>query len=952
MSEPSTSRPKYHIDIHNAHGPVIGDNAHVEQQPGGGKTVVMRGVLERLETIGIPVLTVKADMLSDIKTRADLADRLGLPASVEEYVRAIEIEGLFVVLLDQLDALSLTLTRDQAILDIILSTLAHLREFDSVRIVASCRTFDLNNDPRLSTIHVNCKFDLKPLDDDQVHQVLQVIHVDPDRLLDAHQVLIRVPLHLSIYAQVIVGGTPEHSSESFRTLQELYDALWQRRVEVTPPHTPAPAERRSAIDRLVRAMQESQLLTVPVGALDEYSEAANYLEREGFIRRERGKWLFSHQTLFDYCYARRFVAQRRSLSQEILNGPLGLFERSQMVQVMAYLRGVDGAAYRRELTRLLFADGLRIHLRLLLIGWFGSLPNPNADELRVARRLMQDASDRPRFLQAAGGNEAWFDLLDNEILPSQFRANDEEELDRVVIPYLGTLIQRRTDAVPDRLHPYLSQNERWDDRIAFCLARLENWQSDQALDLLCDLLHRGQMKGWAEKCLYDLAKSNPAAGCQALRAYLNRRLADLLAQRDAERSDRFFWDRKLLGEHAVGEVMEAAVQACPEAVIEHLLPWFVRTAISLTEPHDTSDRYPSNPIFARRWYGEHLSEGTKFARHMVAALRHMAKKQPPDFRAIASQLAAVESLAVQRVLAEAYLADLATYTSDIVEYLLTDQRRLEIGDPEDSHYDSCRLYGAAFQHVDARQRSRLEQLVLDLQPAWEQRSHRHRGLTQLRFLKSVPPDLLSETARRRLQELERRFPGFVLHPLQGFTFRKVGPPIDESAQTRMSDEAWLGALRQYDDTTAWDAPHEDFLKGGVVELSRAFARQVKKDPERYYRLAQRFDETISLHYVEAAIVGLADSDAPAAWAFDPCASICTTDRRWVSTRCLPGIGEASRGRRARRSARHCKRLGAARSGSRRRNLAHSRREWRSVQSWDQHEPGSSSGSNVPLRAAA
>ena len=855
----------------------------LQDQPGGGKTVVMRGALESLEAAGAPVLAIKADTLSGIRTREDLAERLGLPALVEECARHLVAEGSFVVVLDQLDALSLALSRDQATLDVMLSTLARPRDLDGVRIVASCRTFDLNNDPRLSTIKVDRKFQLHPLDEAQINRVLQAIGIDPARLLPAHRALLTVPLHLKVYAQIVAGDAPKYAPESFRTLQGLYEALWQKRIEAVPPDTPPPTERTAAIYRLVEAMQNSRQVTVPVAVLDELAKAANYLERVGFVRREGSNWLFFHQTLFDYCYARRFVAQRRSLSKEILSGPQGLFERSQMVQVLAYLRGADEVAYRRELTALLLADDLRVHLRLLLIGWFGSLPDPTADELRIARRLMSDADDRARFLQAASGNEGWFDLLNDDMLSSLLRT-DDEKLVGLVISYLGTLIQRRTSAVLARLRPYLGKSEVWDAGIAFCLSRLGDWQSDEALSVLCDLLRRGRTAGWEDHCLQQLAHSNPAAGCQALRVYLDRRLDDLLAQEQAESqaaetephavyrtglSDRFAWNRQLLGEYAIDEVLKQAVHVCPGEVIEHLLPWFVRAVVTLTEPRGRHDYYPSDSLFAWGWYGDHISEGPVFALRMVEALRHLAQTQPADFRAIAAELAAIESLAVQRILAQAYLSTPETYANDIFEYLTTDPRRLNIGERlESPHYDSCRLYSAAFRHVDVERRAVLEQLILDLQPAWEQRSTRHRGITQLRFLKSVPPDLLSETARGRLRELERKFPDFELRPPEGFQFIQVGPPIETAAQTKMSDEAWLGAMRRYNDSTAWDAPREEPLKGGVVELSRAFAEQVKNDSQRFYRLAQRFDETISLYYINATISGLAESNAPAEWVFD------------------------------------------------------------------------------------
>lgn len=851
----------------------------LQDRPGGGKTVVMRDALQGLEDQEVPVLAIKADWLSGIKTADDLADRLGLPAPVEDCARALASEGLFVVLFDQLDALSLALSRDQATLDVMLSTLNRLRDIENVRIIASCRVFELNNDPHLSTIKVDRTFTLQPLDEAQVSQILDVIGVDLACLLPEHRELIAIPLHLKIYAQVVGDSAPQGSPESFRTLQDLYEALWQKRIMATVPGSPSPSARRDVIYRLVDEMQANRQLTVPVAVLDEHSEAAGYLKRERFIRREGGNWLFAHQTLFDYCYARRFVAQRKSLSVEILSGSQGLFERSQMIQVLAHLRGADEAGYLRELTSLLSCHDLRVHLRLLLIGWFGSLPDPTAEELRIARRLIHDPDNRTRFLRAASANEGWFDLLEDEVVPSLLRSDEGGDIE-LVIGYLGTLIQRRTGNVLDHLHPYLAKSKVWDARIALCLSHLDEWESEEALEVLCDLFRRGYTGGQGEPlCLYQLAQSNPAAGCHALRAYLDRRLDDLLVQDTAEidtaEADaaafyrtgvpyRFKWSRELLGQYAIGEIMAAAAQECPEALIRQLLPWFVRALGSLTRSTNQEDEYPSDPLFSFGWYSEHRSEGAEFARRMAEALSCAAQTRPGDFRAVARESAAVESLAAHRVLAQAYLSDPETYAGDIFEYLIADRRRLSIGEHVggSSHDDSCLLYAAAFRHVDDRRRSTLEQMILQLQPEWERRSLRHRGITQLRFLKTVPRNLLSREARDLLGELERKFPDFELRPAQGTAGGWVGPPIDSAAQKKMSDEAWLGAMRKYNDS---GHEHRELLKGGVRELASGFSGRVKEEPERFYRLAQRFDQSISLHYVAAAISGLGESEGPADW---------------------------------------------------------------------------------------
>lgn len=850
-------------------------------QPGSGKTVVMRDVLLQLEADNIPVLAIKADLLSGIRTKDELVTHLDLPASIEECVHRLAIDGPVVILLDQLDALSLTLSRDQATLTVMLSLLARLREAEHVRIIASCRSFDLNNDPHLSTIKADRKFHLQPLNEVEVNRVLHALNIDLDRLLPAHRILLSTPLHLNIYASV-VANEPTNRSESFRSLQELYEALWEKQINCVPPDRPDPTARINAIYRLVEYMQNNRQLTAPVAILDEYAEAARYLERVGFIRREKSNWLFIHQTLFDYCYARRFVTQGRSLSQDILSSSQGLFERSQMVQVLAYLRGSDPSNYRRELKDLLFVQNLRTHLRLLLIGWFGSLSDLRTDEINLARRLLQSVDDQALFLQASSGNPDWFDALNNSLMSSWLQTLSEERVD-VVIKYLGSLIESRTSQVLAHLIPYAGRNNTWDTWIAYCLSCIKQWQNPETVSMLCDLLARGQTGQWIFLCMHHLSQSNPTAGCLALRAYLDRRLDELWEQEQVTRQaqlenpnaayrdntpDRLNWERYLFDELEIRELAKSAVQEDEAQFIKLLLPWFISASKRLSDWQD-EERYPADLLFSWGWYGEHISEGPAFARLMAEGLAQLAQKQPSEFRALANELMSVESLAVHRLLATAYLVNPALYANDIFSYLITDRRRIKIGEIlESPHDDSCRLYGAVFPHLDKERQIVLEHLILNLQPDWEKSRPSPRDITQLRFLKSVAPDLLSETAYNKLQELERKFPGFEQRPPHGIITVWTKSPIDQIAQTKMSDKAWIGAMRKYDDSTAWGVPRKNTFKGGVIELSRAFTEQVKKDPQRFYRLAQRFNETISLHYVQAAISGLAESDAPIEWVYD------------------------------------------------------------------------------------
>jgi hypothetical protein len=159
-------------------------------------------------------------------------------------------------------------------------------------------------------------------------------------------------------------------------------------------------------------------------------------------------------------------------------------------------------------------------------------------------------------------------------------------------------------------------------------------------------------------------------------------------------------------------------------------------------------------------------------------------------------------------------------------------------------------------------------MILEYECQWERTTLRAWGYGQFQLLQAIQPGLLSREAHLRLLELQRKFPGRGVEVPHGITGGLVGPPIDQQARACMSDEAWLGAMGKYDDSTEWASPSRELLKGGVLELSRALKEHAKAEPERFYKLALRFDERISSHYVGAVVSGIAESEAPAEYVFD------------------------------------------------------------------------------------
>lgn len=857
--------------------------------PGMGKTVVMSKLQTKLEAQHIPVLALKADRLSEIRSLDELSNRLNLPTGIEYIPDHFESELPFILLIDQLDALSQTLSRDQATLDVMLDLIATLRSKSNVKIIASCRTFDLEHDPRLSDIKVDQNFRLSRLDDNSINLALQAVGVQrPEGLPGNLKQLLSVPLHLDLYGRIIKNDALQYLPEQIYSLQHMFRALWKKQIEVelsTPDRAVESSAVTNAIKCLVEQMINRRNLIAPVSVLDGMSEAANYLQEINFIQEREGKYQFFHQTFFDYCYARQFVESGRSISEAILNSPQGLFERTQMIQVIAHLRDLDEELYQSEVRNLLLADSIREHLRFLLIDWLASLPNGNASERAIIKRLFtkQEMYQR-RFMLSAQNNKFWFDLLDDGFIGTL--VNDvlrNNQLHRYLELYFQSLINLRTERLLELLEPLLDRNEAGNYLIKRTLAHLVDWNNQRAVDLLLHLLHHSEYQSdeWdLLRCLGYLASSNPAVGCRAFHVYLDKRvekleatepsLADIKDENGNPLPSEFILSMKLdhhyekvLDDYHVIELAKNLSTALPLEFLNEVLVWLTQIAIRL-QRYGGDDHYPSVHMLSLYHISMRPNQPS-FVEVVLESLRKIAVNDPNGFRDIANDLKQVDVREIQELIASAYLVAPENYATDIFDYLIEDIRRLDLGDPR---HISGLLLGAAFRILREEHHIRLEQLILDMYPEKTRDAFDRRSFLRLRLFQYVSPEFLSDSVRRELQELQRKYPEMKPEPRLIGNFEAVQSPIPQDSIEKMSNAQLIDAMRKYDDSTGWGMPREHFLKGGIVEFSRAYAEIVKKYPERFYDFGKQFDENIAHTYIQVTISSLAHSEAPAGWVYE------------------------------------------------------------------------------------
>ena len=847
---------------------------------GMGKTVVLRDVVRELEAAGATVLAVKADaQLSGVVGREGLQERLGMPDRIDRVVRRLAVQERVVVIVDQIDSLSLSMARDQRTLALVLETVAKLRVIPNVRVLFSCRAFDLGNDPRLERVEVARRFALPPLSDEEIRSVLGARGTDLEDLSPATRDLLRVPLHLDLFSRLLAvrelpqdGGLDDAFGIS--TLQDLYALLWRDVVLANIPSSPPASEREEVLRLLTDYMNHKQRTSAPRSVFarpetEHLRAAADWLSSAGILVPNVNDWSFLHQTFFDYCYARYFVEEGGRLPEAVLVGDQGLSDRPRIVHVLSYLRGSGDRLYLGELQRMLRAEELRVHLKLLVLRWFGSLHTPTDGEWLLAQRMIADSALRKRLLTAIGGNPGWFARMKEGQLQELF-SEEDEVINSEVIPYLLSMIDVEQAAVVELVQPLAERGGLWEKRVRWMLARIRDWNTLEAIRLFESMLQRTPVSELGQTHeLHDVAKAFPRESCRIIRLILDKTLEDLaLNSTGYELYSPSSQKRNSISTYVFDEAVKAASEAEPRAFVEQVLPW-VERVVRLTEERDDDRPYFTQDHLARGWYGGGTDNNDEsLVRALVSALSALARTEPNEFGRVAGHLASLPYQTPQQLLAHAYRAMPELYADDALHFLAEDTRRLELGDTE--QYDTRQLIKAIYPFLSTDQRVKLETSILSYNAVFrylELYGLKRRGLEQLYLLHEIPPDHLTERGAKRLAELERKFPGERASedPLRRFGIAwTVGSPISEDAIANMSDGAWFRAMGKYTGGTR----HKDWHRGGSEQLGSMLTKQVQENPERFYALASRAPTDLDFSYVRAFIDGLAESDAPDEWLFD------------------------------------------------------------------------------------
>ncbi|RYE50877.1 MAG: AAA family ATPase, partial [Sphingobacteriales bacterium] len=380
--------------------------AVLEGGAGGGKTVIIKDLYDKLVTGNIPVLGLKADKfqsseLTELEKKIFGKDNIHIVPAITSLALK---EKLVVVIIDQIDALSQSLSSKRDFMTTYCGLIHELIALKGVRVVISARTFVLEYDDDLRYFKSNGfkNIKAKPLTIPQVEKVVRSLTtIKPsDQLVE----LLRTPNHLNIFCKIDFSSG--NDPLLITTQKQLYDELWRSIL--------SPYEEKDKLKTLIFKMADQMNamgITVPNIYEEEFSDELAYSFSHQLIEEEKGGLQFFHQTFYEFAFAKHFVESERDIREFLSKQHQGIYIRSVVKLVTDYLREKDNPLYTIIFRELLNDSHTRFHIQALLITGFNHVPFPSNNEKAILTEIILPKKQYGDLFFNTVSSQGWYTFL-------------------------------------------------------------------------------------------------------------------------------------------------------------------------------------------------------------------------------------------------------------------------------------------------------------------------------------------------------------------------------------------------------------------------------------------------------------------------------------------------------------------------------------------------------------
>jgi nucleoside phosphorylase len=831
-------------------------------EPGSGKSALLSKIASDLLDRGASVFALKADFLpTEVGAETDLQRVLQLPAPPSDLIlRLATLEPVY-VFIDQLDALASQLDLRSGRLNVLLNMVRRIGSIANVHVLLSARTFEFNHDVRLRAIKAEAvTLELPPWH--EVRERLAEVGIDPDVWPEKARDVTRIPQALKTFVALVSSGR----TEPFSTYQAMLEQLWHDRIASADDSE----HLITLASDLAGLMAEEEALWLAASRFDDRLNSLTGLESLGFIVRSENNLsvAFSHQTVFDYVLARTFVRNTGLLSTYVLERQDSLFVRAKVWSALNYLREAEVKSYEREFLEIWKTKDLRRHLRLLLIEFLGQVGHPLDFEKICMSAVLNSPELRIFGLKAIGSSSGWFAHFASTAISDAMSGTDPEagQALRVLTLNWKTDSERVIRLIKERWLPHQGRDSySW-----MAVSECPLW-NDEVEEIAAIVLKRSAISIWqVEHTAMTLAVEQPEVALRLIRDKLDFFLVEVKGKpeeappfpADGSEDEKTSWyirhdpakEFEGLLDSMEWNDLPSLAEATPAAFLQYLWPWYVAVFLEMLARKESEG---VNHIYPGRYFLEidltPSAAGAASRKPVMSALQlaieELAEKSPEDFEKWAEENSNLEILAVQQLIAHGYEVAGSRLAARALAWLLLDQRRFQLGILYGHRNTTIHLVQASAPHWSKEDINRFEKTVLDYRP--QVPAHLKDPEQRKRFadeVRATKKDLLQAVGVERLTPENRelvateqralgdRFDRSMSRIEGGF----IGSPMESAAMTKAKDRDILKIFREIPDSTDWDHPTH-WMRGGNIQLSRAFAEFARTDPARGIRLIEQFE---------------------------------------------------------------------------------------------------------------
>ena len=826
---------------------------------GGGKSSVLYQAAREFEALDVEVLAFRLDRRGDFGSTVELGIQLGFPNSPVAALRMAADGRDALLIIDQLDAVSLASGRLSERYDVIADLIQEATTVDGVRVILACRLFDVENDHRIRKLDARNdveRLTVEPLLEEAVTDAVSAMGLDPDSLTATQRALLRSPLNLVLLETI----ADQPGALNFTSRGSLFEAFWQRKEQTSEERRPGTLFN-DVLARIANTASDQQTLSVPVEILDpgDFIKHARVLASEQVIAIEGDRVSFFHETFFDFTFARQWLSRQQSMVEFLCAQEQELFRRAQVRQILELLRERDPDRFRTEVEAVLSSADVRFHIKETVVAVFANVSAPTSEDVELVLRLAEKESTLTKRLWLQIARPTWFGPFHAQGRIEEWLDSDDDRLRERSINWLGSAGAQHGAEVANLLKAR-NQSPDYVMWLRWVTQRVDLHHHRRLFELLLDAVRSGEINPADQNVwlsAHELAKHQPLWAVEMLKACFVESPSALTLGSDGKVA--------LLGIHEYGatQMIETACKAEPQGFAEAFVPYLI--AVMGATHYDRHERdLLRDRHFCLRFPTEATYGDVDDALYNGAAdaLGKWAQTSPETVAPMLQLLAANEHDAAQALLYRALIAGAATFAPWAAELILQGESRLEAGYLSDVNWLSREVVEAIAPIVSDEVHLQLEEQFRDLRATYQSPDLHHRlrsfGYTAFKFLSALDHGRLSPLGLRRLQEYRRKFDSDVPESPTGIISYTVGSPIGGPATGKMSNAQWLKAMAKH------DSDDRDFGSevGGARELAEQLKGRTAEDPLRFAGLAMKLTSETNEAYPGAILRGFGEASIP------------------------------------------------------------------------------------------